>query len=533
MEEQSTSKGFAILSTAALAVKLLSVIYMPFLINILGGNRPYGIYSVTYQIYVFIYVLTNTGVPSAISKLVSEFMAVGNYKSALKTFKVSRLLLFVVGIVMAHIMFFASGPLTTHMNFGEAKYSVIALCPAIVFTSVASAYRGYFQGTNNMRPTAISQVLEQIFNTVFSLLFAAILISHGIEAGCVGATIGTTLGALISASYLIITFEKNKHFKTNKLEDNIQIIRHTNRQVLKRILKYSIPITMCIGITNAGTLIDSYNITSRLIAGGSLKVFAQNFFGMYAKYTTLINVPITIISALGMAVLPAISRAVALNDKKLTKNKINFAFKVNFLIAIPAAVGFSVLAKPIYELLHLGDGYKIMIFGSVIVIFMALSLIQTSILQGIGKLYVVFFYSLLGLVVKYITNYILVAIPSIGIYGAIIGSVLGFGVPIVLNNVYLQRTLKLKINIKPLIFKPLVSSTFMAAVIYVIYNIISYTLCFIIKGYFNNVISVILSIILGMLSYFYVMILINGITNDELDILPNNLRRFIPFNQTK
>ncbi len=533
MEEQSTSKGFAILSTAAIAVKLLSVIYMPLLINIIGGNRPYAIYSVTYQIYAFIYVLTNTGVPSAISKLVSEFVAVGNYKSALKTFKISRLLLFIVGMVMALIMFFVSGSLTAHMNYGEAKYSVIALCPAIVFTSVASAYRGYFQGTNNMKPTAISQVLEQILNTVFSLLFAAILIRHGIEAGCVGATIGTTLGALASASYLIVTFEKSKHFKTDNLDNNKKLIRHSNKQVLRRILKYSIPITMCIGITNAGTLIDSYNITSRLIAGGSSTVYAQNIFGMYAKYTTIINVPITIISALGMAILPAISRAVALNDKKLTTNKINFAFKVNFLIAIPAAVGFSVLGKPIYELLHLGDGYKIMIFGSVIVIFMALSLIQTSILQGIGKLYVVFFYSALGLVVKYIANYILVSIPTVGIYGAIIGSALGFGVPIVLNIVYIQRTLKLKINFKSYIFKPLVSSAFMAAVIYVIYNSISYTLGFIIKGYFNNIISVLISIVLGMLSYFYAMLLINGITNDELDILPNGLKRFIPFKQMK
>lgn len=528
MREQSTGKGFAILSAATMAVKLLSLIYMPFLFRIIGGNRPFAIYNTTYQIYAFVYVLTNAGIPSAISKLVSEFVAVGNYRSAVKTFKMSRFLLFVVGIIMASVMFFLSGPLTAHMNYKEARYSVIALCPAILFTSVASAYRGYFQGRSNMKPTAISQVLEQILNTVFSLLFAAILIGRGVEAGCVGATIGTTLGALASALYLIVTYEKNKHFKIFNLKNNNRIVRHTNKQVLRRILKYSIPITVCVGITNAGILIDTYNITSRLIAGGAVKDYAQNLYGLYAKYITLINMPITIVSALAVAVLPAVSRAVALKNKVLAENKISFGFKISFLIAIPSAVGFSVLSNPIYALLKFNDGYNIMVFGSIIVVFMALVQIQTSILQGMGKLYIVTLYSVLGLIVKYIVNYVLIAIPSINIYGAIIGSAVGLGVPIVLNVAYIQRILKLKINLKSYIFKPLFSSIFMAAVIYVIYNILSYIIGIIFKGYFNNAISVLMAIVIGMLAYLYAMLLSKGITNDEIDILPSRIKRFIP-----
>lgn len=528
MQEQSTGKGFAILSSATIAVKILSIIYMPFLLKIIGGNRPFAIYSVAYQVYAFIYVLTNTGIPSAISKLVSEFVAVGDYENATKTFKISRFLLFVIGTVMALIMFCVSGPLTIHMNYGEARYSVIALCPAILFTSVASSYRGYFQGMSNMKPTAISQVLEQILNTVFSLLFASILIRYSIEAGCVGATLGTTIGALASALYLIVTYEKNKHFKNSDSDNNKKVIINTNKQVLRRVLKYSIPITFCIGIISAGTLIDSYNITSRIIAGGNIKSYAQNLYGMYSKYITLINMPVTIISALAMAVLPAISSAVALKDKNLINNKINFAYRITFLIAIPATVGFSVLSKPIYELLHLEDGYKIMVFGSVIVIFSALVQIQTSILQGIGKLYAVTFYLVLGIIVKYIINYILVAIPSISIYGAIIGSAIGFGVPIVLNAIYMQRTLKLRINLKSYIYKPIVSSIFMAAVVYMIYNILSYMFGLILKGYLNNAISTLITIALGMLIYLYAMVLSKGINTNELDIIPSKIKRFVP-----
>ncbi len=145
MKEQSTSKGFAILSAASIVVKLISLIYNPLLVRILVGDRAFGIYNVTYQIYVFIYVITNTGIPSAISKLVSEFAAVHNYRAAVKTFKMSRFILFTIGIAMAILMFFISGPITTSMKYPEARFSVIALCPAIIFTSAASAYRGYFQ----------------------------------------------------------------------------------------------------------------------------------------------------------------------------------------------------------------------------------------------------------------------------------------------------------------------------------------------------------------------------------------------------
>lgn len=527
-EEQSTSKGFAILSSATIVVKLLSVIYMPLLLKIIGGNRPFAIYNVTYQIYVFVYVITNSGIPSSISKLVSEFVALGDYKSAEKTFKIARFLLSVLGIFMAVIMFCLAGPLTQHMNYGEAKYSVIALCPAILFTSVASAYRGYFQGRSNMKPTAVSQVMEQLLNTIFSLLFAAIFIRYGVEAGSVGATIGTTIGALASALYLIAIYEKNKHFKVDNMDSNKKTIKHTNKEVMRRILGYSIPITICIGITSAGALIDSYNITNRLIVGGHIKDYAQNLYGMYSKYITLTNMPINIVSALAMTILPAISSAMALNDKKLIKNKINFAFRTSFIISVPAAVGLLVLGSPIYKLLHLGDGYELMLFGSVIIIFSALIQIQTSILQGIGKLYAVTFYAVLGLILKYIVNYFLVAIPTINIYGAIIGSILGFGIPIALNTIYIQKNLKLKINMKAYVFKPFVSSIFMALVVLVIYNGLTFTLGFILKGYFNNAIAVLLSIILGILAYLYTMILIKGITGIELAIIKGKIRRFIP-----
>lgn len=531
MKEQSTTKGFAILSAATMAVKLLSLIYMPLLVRILVGDRAFSIYSVTYQIYVFIYVITNTGIPSAISKLVSEFVAVNNYKAAVKTFKMSRSVLFVVGVVMALIMYLVSGIITTRMGYPEAKMSVVALCPAILFTSVASAYRGYFQGRGNMKPTAISQVLEQIINTIFSLGFAALFIKYGIEKGCVGATIGTTLGALVSGIYLLISYERTTHLKPRMSGEVVNHKKYSSKQITRKILRYGIPITLCIGVTNAGNLVDTANTTKRLIVAGFSNNAAQTLFGGFSKYITLINVPITIISALTVVVLPAVSKAIALNDRRLAKRKINFGFKLCFIIAIPCAVGLSVLSEPIFTLLfstkYLG-GYKLMLYGSTVLVLMSFVQVQTSILQGLGRIKVVTIYSVIGIIIKISTNYILIAIPNININGAIIGSILGFLVPIILNFKYIEKVLKQKIRLKRFIMKPLVSSICMGIVLYVVYYGLSFILAFGIKGYINNAIATIGSIFIGSITYGLVMLITKGITNEELNILPYRVRKLIP-----
>lgn len=530
MKEQSTFKGFAILSAATIAVKFLSLIYNPFLVKILGGDRPFSIYNVTYQIYVFIYVITNTGIPSAISKLVSEYVAVKNYKAAVKTFRMARTIMIIVSIVTSLFMLLTAGILTKVMKYPEAELSVVALCPAIFFTSVASVYRGYFQGRGNMKPTAVSQVIEQILNTIFSLLFAAVLIKKSIVLGCVGATIGTTLGALSSAAYLYITYRNNRYFKVNKLEIERDTVKYSNKQILKRIIKFSVPITVCIAVTNAGTLVDTLNTTNRLIAAGFKLVDAQTLNGTLGKYITLINVPITIISALAVTVLPAVSKAVALKDRTLANRKINFGFRLCCIVAIPSAVGLSVLSKPIFELLYPGylNGYKLLMYGSVVLVFMALVQIQTSILQGLGKLYVVTFYSVLGIAVKLLVNYVCIARPAININGAIIGSIAGFSVPLLLNAKYIKEKLKFKINMRKIIMKPIVSSVFMGIIIYIVYYFLNYIIGFITKGYINNALAVIAAVAAGISAYGFAMLYLRGITSEELNILPSRVRRMIP-----
>ncbi|MDV3427780.1 MAG: oligosaccharide flippase family protein, partial [Bacillota bacterium] len=178
MKTQETTKGFAVLSIAALLVKILSLLYVPLLYKIIG-EEGYGVYYASYSVFVFIYIVTTTGIPTAISKQVTELISVNNYKDAVKTFKIARVIMIIAGSLMTLLMIIFSKNLAAYVEYDKANYSIIALAPTILFSAVRSAYMGYYQGQDNMTPRAVSQVIEQIINVIFSLLFAYLWVSYG------------------------------------------------------------------------------------------------------------------------------------------------------------------------------------------------------------------------------------------------------------------------------------------------------------------------------------------------------------------
>jgi stage V sporulation protein B len=531
IKQQSTSRGFAVLSAAGMMVKVLSLLYIPFLLRIIN-DEGYGVYNAAYQVYAFVYVLTNAGIPVAISKLVSEFTAVKNYRDAVKSFKIARFMLLIIGFVMSLLMIIFAYPLARVLHYDKSGLAILALSPSILFTSVASAYRGYFQGRGNMVPTAVSQVIEQIMNTIFTLVFAALLIKYGMTAGCAGGTIGTTLGALFSASYLIIFYERNKRIRVpSQSESDGDIVKHSNRQIARKIISYGVPITICVGMTYAGNLVDLMNTKVRLLAAGLTDTQATINYGYLVKYQQLLNVPIAIITALSMAILPAISGAVALKDKKLIENKINYAFRLCFIVAIPSAVGLAVLSSPIFKLLftqRYASGSRLMLFGSAVLILTSVMQIQTTILQSVGKLYTATFYSVLGIIVKIGANYFLIAMPGINILGAIFGSIIGFSIPVFLNHKVIKKQLKIKFKFLSHAVKPFIAAAFMGLVVYIVYFNSMYILNFMGESYFANAAATIAAVIAGVYTYILGLILTGGITKGDMNSMPSKVTRLIP-----
>ncbi|MBP2031735.1 stage V sporulation protein B [Clostridium algifaecis] len=526
MNEQSTTKGFAILSAAGMITKVLSLLYIPFLIHIIG-DVGYGVYGASYQIYAFIFVIANSGVPVAISKLISELNAVKNYRDAVRSFKIARFMLVMIGIVMSIILIAFAEPIVSVTHYKKAYLSIVCLSPAILFTAVASAYRGYFQGKGNMTPTAVSQVIEQLLNIVFSLIFAAYLMRYGVETGCAGSTIGTSIGALASASFLMFCYSKSSRFIVkNNFNENIK--RLSRKQIVRKIINYGVPITLCVGMTYAGNIVDVMNTKVRLMAGGLTDDSATILYGYLSKYQQLLNVPIAIISSLSAAILPAISAAAAIKDKTRVKNSINYSFRLCFLIAVPCAVGLAILSEPIFDLLKIRGGSYIMACGSSVLVFMSVMQIQTTILQSLGKLYSATIYSVIGIACKIVVNYILIAIPRINILGAVAGSIVGYAIPIILNHIMIKKSLEVNVNMVTHAIKPLISSIAMGILVFTVYYVLDTLMGFISTGYIPNALSTIAAILVGILTYIFVLAVIGGITNKDMERMPKKITKLIP-----
>jgi len=526
MKRQSLTKGFAVLSAAGIITKILSVLYIPFLLAIIGeeGN---GIYAAAYQVYVFIYVIANSGIPVAISKSVSELAAVGNYKDAVRTFRIARFFLIIIGLGLSIIMFVLAKPLAHMINADKSALAIAALSPTLLFTALASAYKGYFQGMSNMTPTAISQVVEQIFHVIFSITFSAFLINVSLEASCAGATVGTSLGALFSAIVLIIMY--NRKEKANELIwYKSTARRYSYKQLAQKVIYYSIPITICVGAQYAGNLIDVANIRGRLLTAGYTIEMVSVMHSYLSKYQQIMNAPISIVSALAAAVLPSISTAVAEGNLKLMEDRTRQAFRLCLIIVIPSAAGLSVLSQPVYSMLKYGEGAYLMSYGSVVLILMSIVQIQSSILQGAGKMYMATINVIAGIIVKIILNYLLISNPQINIMGAVISSIAGFGLSAVLNTITIKRQAGIKTALISQSLKPAVSSAVMGIAVGLLYKGVYWIFGFIGSSYVVNAIAVIISVFAGMIIYFFMMIWAHGITKNDLDTLPSCIKKVIP-----
>lgn len=544
MKHQSETKGFTILSIASIINKLLGLLYLPFLTLILG-NVGNGIYDAGYKIYQLVFMITNAGIPVAISKLISEQIAVSRHDVSHKTLKVSGGLMVTIGALLSIIMAVFAKQFSVMIGFPESYMTILALSPTLLFTSISCAFRGYFQGRSNMVPTSISQVIEQGINTVFTVLFAWIMyrygtnyaISHGITGevdihlgavkfAAAGGTVGTSLGALTSALYLYWVYIKNKAeivAEAIKSVRSDQLIDST-KMILKKIFQYAVPITLGAVAIYSANLIDLRFTKSQLIAGGFSEIEATGLYGILStQYLKVLFIPITFATALATTILPSVSAASARNDKGLLHKRIYKSIKLILMIAVPSAVGLTVLAKPIiYSIFPQSpDGWDLLMVGSWTLILISLVSIQTAILQGIGKTYVPTIHMAIGIILKVFVNYNLIVIPSINIKGAIAGSAVCYGFAAFMNYRSIKKLTGVRLSVKRLFNRPLTVSIIMGILVFLIYHGLILMTDWLIKSLFlQNIICVAISIGAGALIYYLLMIVARGITEDEIRSFP-------------
>lgn len=525
MEEKSLGKSFLILSISQILVKILSAAYVPLLKEAIG-NDALGVYNASYNIFIFILAITSMGAQPAVMKVVSELTALGRHGDAYRAMKIGRKYLTIVGIVATLIFIIIAKPLAAIFHWEQSVLSMYFLAPTILFTCVLSAYRGYLQGVEEMKTLAISQVLEQIVNVVLSLVFAFLLINLGTEWGSAGGTIGTAVGAVVAIVFISIMYEKN-NFSNVVNENEGRII--SDKKIIKRLLKYGIPIILVAAMQNAGNVVDTILVKGRLLSAGFTETESNMKFALIGFYNTLLYVPLAIVTALSASIFPKVITAFTNKNRKELKSQISYSFKLTYLITIPSAVGLSILSEQVYIMLFgESDGHQLLRYGSIVLLFMCITTIQNTILQGVNKLYLVLKTASIGVIVKIFADYFLVGIKEINVLGVMIASLFSFMIPAIINHKKLQKVLKIRIPIIRQGIIPLISSGVMAIIIY---------LCKMPLMRINNIfeggrlaitVIAIILVALGGMVYLVIMILLGGIKKKDLDMLSPRLFSLLP-----
>lgn len=498
MRKQSLLRGTIILAIAGILAKFMGIFFRWPLIMLIG-DEGIGYYQMSYPLYTF-FIAVASGIPIAISKLVAEKNAIGDRIGSIQVLKNALYLMLILGGgFTVFLLVFAKDLIIFFKWDYKAYYSLLGIAFAPLIISIMSSFRGFFQGMQNMYPTAVSQILEQLGRVFFGIGLAYILLPKGIHVSAGGAAFGAAAGGILAGTYLIISYKKVKReFSEGRVK--------RNKAILGMLLYIAIPISLGATASSIMSLIDSFLVPQKLLQAGFKYAEATALYGqLTGKAFVLVSVPLTLSMALCTSLVPVIAEAHLLERTRDVIQKMDMALRISSVIAIPSFFGLYFMAGPILGLIFPGhsDGYKILQLLCFTIPFIVLSQCCTSVLQGIGKYIQPVINLGLGCIVKVIISYVLVSRPAINIYGAALGSISGYAVAAFLNFNLLKKVLKIRINYYDILIKPAAASIIMIiSVVFIYMNVYNYTV--------SNSFSTVIAIAAGGAIYLF-LILIFGV----------------------
>ena len=518
MAKKSFIQGAVVLGIAGIIIKVMGAFFRIPLANMIG-DKGMGYYQTAYPIYVLFLTLATAGIPIAISKMVSERIAVDHHYEAYRVFRVSFTLLFTIGICSSAILFFGAGPIVNAIGNPGAKYAMMAIAPALLFVPIMAAYRGYFQGMQDMKPTATSQVVEQFFRVAAGLTLAYFLIDSGHEFAAAGASFGATAGSITGLIAVILIY----YFQKDKLKRNIgrshQINTEKSSDILINIFVIAVPVTIGAAIMPIMNAIDVGIVMRRLVETGMTGEAANRLYGQLTGMAgPLINFPQVLTQAIAMSLVPAIAAAYKQKDMNFLNYNIRLGIRAAIIIGLPCAFGLMTLSEPIMLLLYpmqkasaisAAPCLFVMAFG---VIFLSTVQTLTGVLQGLGKPMIPVRNLFIGAIVKVVLTYTLTGIHDINVKGAAMGTVAAYIVASTLNIMAVKKYTGVKFDFMLTYGKPIISAVVMSAAVWVSYRILF--------GFMGNALSTAIAVLIGALVYCAMLIITKSIKKDELKVLP-------------
>lgn len=549
-------KGALILAVANLVVKIIGAVFKIPLYELIGKDGS-GLFNVAYQIYTFMFIIATAGFPTAVSKMVAESMARGDERGARKIFESARILLGTIGIIGAAALFMFSDELAGLLGNRDAAFCIKTIAPTVFFTSVVSAYRGYFQGRQNMYPTAASEVIEAFAKMAVGIILAIFVTKMTVDgsldkmvdfaAGTVrttaertvlsasGAILGVTSGAVMSLILMLAVYGVSK--RKNKLKVYNEAER-SRGSILKELVTIAIPITIGAAVSSLTSLVDLATVMNRLVVNPAvfdrygflfdkgtdfykeaaelgwsgielLEKKANTLYGMYTgQAQTMFNLPLTIIVGLSMSAVPAISSSIAGKSEGEAKSITKSLIKITVLFAMPCAIGLSVLSEGILGLLYSdADAAMLLEKLAVAIIFVSVVQVTNAVLQAYGKVYYPVFSMIAGGFAKVFMNYTF--IPVIGIDGAPVATIVCYAVIAVINIICIIKVVKIRFNIMDIIIKPLFAAFVMGGVLMIFEKYLGISAA-----------ATLLAILIGGAVYIVSAFAVRAIKREDVLILP-------------
>ena len=456
-------RGAVLLSSTVAITKVIGAAYKIPLGNVLGA-RGMAHFYVAYNVYNVWLLVLCAGLPVALSRQIARTHALGLWGQERRTFRVALVLLTVLGLGSGAALFFFPRFFALALHDEAAAPAIRALAPSLFCMGTVSALRGFSQGRGDMRPTAVSQLIESLCKLVAGLFFTFLALRSGAapENAAAAALCGVSLGTVCALVYLYANHRRQ-----------LFPVRYDTpsprRAVVSELLRASVPLMLGSAGMSVITLLDQTLILHTLQkALGYSADAAARVYGEYTFSTTLFSLPPAILMTLSLSLMPAVSAARAQRREKTASHYANSALRLCLMLSLPMGVGLSIMAGPLLHLLYPAQpqtaeaaAYHLSVLG-LASIFVCLMALTNGILQAYGREKFTVVTLLCGGGLKIAANYLMVSNPAIGIRGAAAGTLYCYAFIVLLNAVAIARLTTADLRFFTYTWRPLAASVIMA-----------------------------------------------------------------------
>lgn len=521
-----------ILASAGIISRIIGLLYRSPLTEVIG-ELGLGYYQAAYGFYTIVLLISSYSIPSAISKVIAQKLALREYRNAHRIFLCSMAYVLVVGGIASLFLFFGAG-----IFVEEAAIPMLrTFAPTIFVYGILGVLRGYFQAHKSMAQTSVSQILEQISNAVVSIGAAYLLINSfmgGMEMpadtagqvkratyGAVGSAMGTGVGVLAALLFMAGIYGLNRRIIQRRIRNDRHRHMDSYGEILRTITAVVTPFILSTAVYNLSGTVNNAVYTKILPSLKELdSVELYSNWGIFSgQALTISNIPIAFASAMAAAMIPSVAQLMASKDIGGARQKIGVAVKTTMLISIPCAVGLLVLARPVTYLLFprseevVSLASRLLMTLSLSVVFYALSTLNSSILQGLGRVNIPIVNAFIALVLQTAVALGLLFYTELDLYSMAVANTVYSGAMCILNQISVRKAVGYRQEVLKTFVIPFAASLFMGAFAWAVYEGL-----LMMTGSMR--ISVIPAILAGACVYFAMLIILRGVTEKELRGFP-------------